>query len=158
MKIVIVLLFLLTSLIVSGQNRYIGEWNDYWGNSFEIKPDSTFKFAWHFDLIGQWANGSWTIKNDTIYFKFVPVYDTIKYSSSFALELSDDETSSVSVPTHIAQLSSGGQDTARMPRSLFYRDDKLFTINSKGKLIKNKEKGWYGKWHLWYIPRSKYYK
>src|SRR4051812_48306654 len=122
MKIVFVFLFLLTSLIVSGQNRYIGEWNDYWGNSFEIKADSTFKFAWHFDLNVQWANGSWTINNDTIYFKFIPVYDTVKHSNSFALELSDDETSSVSVPTQIAQLSTGGQDTTRMPKSLFYRN------------------------------------
>ena len=53
MKIVIVFLFLFTSSTVSGQNRYIGEWNDYFGDSFEIKSDSTFKFAWQFDLTGQ---------------------------------------------------------------------------------------------------------
>ena|SRR5450432_885491 len=158
MKILFALLFLFTVSIVSGQNRYIGDWNDYWGNSFEIKPDSTFKFSWHFDLLVQWANGTWTIRNDTIYFKFVPVYDTIKYSSSFALELSDDETPSVSVPTNIAHLSSGSQDTARMPKKLFYQDEKLFIINTNGKLVKKKNIGWYGKWHLWYIPRSKFYK
>lgn len=158
MKIAPILLFLFRSSIVFGQNRYIGEWNDYFGDSFDIKSDSTFKFVWRFDLIGQWANGTWTINNDTIYFKFVPVYDTIKYSNSFALELSDDETPSVSVPTHIAKLSSGGQDTARMPKSLFYYDDKLFTLNKNGKLIKKKHRGWHGKWHLWYIPRNKYYK
>jgi hypothetical protein len=158
MKLVIVLLFLFTTFIVSGQNHYIGEWNDYWGNSIEIKADSTFKFKWRFDLILDWTNGTWTINNDTMYFKFVPVYDTLKYSNSYALELSDDEIPSVSLTSHIAEYTVGGQDTSKMPKKLFYRDDKLFTIKTNGKLIKRKDKGWYGKWHLWYIPRNKYYK
>jgi len=152
-----ILLSFITSAVY-GQNHYIGEWNDHWGNSFDIQPDSSFKYIWSFDLSSRWANGTWKINNDTIYFFSIPVYDTIINDKNIVLKLSEDEKSSVLTSKDLMQLSSGVQDTALMPKKLFYSHNKLFVINAEGKLNRKKLKGWYEKWHSWYIRRDKYYK
>ncbi len=158
MKFVFGILFLITTSAVYGQNHYIGEWNDYFGNSFDIKPDSSFKYLWIFDSSSRWANGTWKINNDTIYFIFIPVYDTIIDGKNIVLKLSEDDKSTVFTFKDLIQLSSGVQDTALMPKKLFYRQNKLFVINAEGKLSRKKRKGFKGKWHSWYIRREKYYK
>jgi hypothetical protein len=143
---------------LEAQNKYCGEWNDYFGNSFDIKPDSSFKYLWIFDSSSRWAKGTWKMNNDTIYFIFIPVYDTIIDGKNIILKLSEDEKSSVYTFKDLIQLSSGVQDIALMPKKLFYRHNKLFVINADGKLSRKKLKGWKGKWHSWYIRRNKYYK
>jgi len=140
------------------QNNYLGEWNDYWGSSFNIKSDSTFEFSWHFDLFERWSNGVWIIKNDTIYFRVVPVYDTLKYSSGYSLVLSEDEKPKVFIPKILVTENARKQDSTDMPTKLFYQKDKLYTIGKNGKLIKKKTKKWKARFPFWYVRREKFYK
>ena len=158
MRISLVFFIFIFSLQVKAQNNYLGEWNDYWGGSLNIKSDSTFNFTWAFDLIVKWSNGVWFIKNDTIFFKVIPIYDTLKYSAGYSLVLSEDKNSQVLVPNLTVEFSSNSQDSSRMPTKLFFHRDRLYIIGNRGELIKKKVKGWVGKWHLWYLRKEKYYK
>ena len=157
LKYLVISIFILP-LNTSGQNNYLGEWYDYWGSSFNIKSDSTFKFTWRFDLIENWSKGVWVIKNDTIYFRIVPVYDTIKYSSGYSLVLATDEEPRVIIPKIIVEMSSRTQDSSEMPVKLYYHKDRLYTVDKNGKPVKKKVKAWNGRWPPWYVRPGKIFK
>jgi hypothetical protein len=142
--------FLFRSLISYGQtniNRLIGKYADYSGDKIELKGDSTFYYSWRFDLMSSWSKGTWNIKNDTIYFKTIPVYDTIRYKRQNgdiidSLVLSDDSTPKLIVKTKdIESFSSGGQSYHPCPFKLFYKHEKLFTLKKNGKLLRRKIRG-----------------
>ncbi len=114
-----------------------------------MKADSTFKYKWHFDLASRWAEGRWGFENDTIYFKFILVYDTLRYQNTGSLTAADslvlsmDEKAEAITPQEYAaaQLSSGGQNMTSIREKLYYRHGKLFGIDSKGKIVRKKERG-----------------
>jgi hypothetical protein len=144
MRVLAILLISALPFGLNAQNKYLGNWNNYWGCELSINEDSTFKFSWHFDLSGSWTAGTWKTENDTIFFKVVLVYDTLRYFDSKrniqvdSTILSLDDKAEV-IPNALPNfLSSGGQNIYPMSDKLFYRNNKLYVIDKNGELIKSK--------------------
>lgn len=164
MKYLALFTFLFCRLTLIAQNhslKLVGKYQDYFGNNIEIRSDSTFSYSWHFDLEASWSKGTWSIKNDTVYFKTIPINDTLRYKNNDgkfvdSLVLSDEEKPKlITTPNTIGMLSSGGQNRQPCPDKLFYRKDKLFDINKDGKLITKKIRGFWSKkkWDPWYFKQ-----
>ncbi|ETZ21824.1 hypothetical protein [Pedobacter sp. V48] len=132
------------------QNELSGCYRVY-ANTIHINPDSTFRYIWRFDLIHEWATGRWSVENDTIYFKMIPVYDTLIYSDENGIKvtkvvLSDDEKQEIiafplSKYPFNPNESMDHQGGYYYPKKLLFRNNKLYEINTKGKLIKKKYRG-----------------
>ena len=159
MKILTTDALLLLSLNLFAQKNIVGRYRDYFGSRIELNADSTFKYTWHFDLSSSWTKGTWSSKNDTIYFHMIPTYDTVSYKSNNGtsadkLILSVDETAERMTPEQYAGmgLSSGGQNIHPCPDKLFFKKQKLFAIKD-GKLVKKKVKGFWTKkkWRPWFF-------
>ena len=150
--------------MTTAQKNYTGYYKNYFGNSIELKNESTFKFTWKFDCSGSWTIGSWAVKNDTIYFTAKPIYDTLKQfnqetnSQIDTLVLSLDEKSNriTSVEFAINEITSGGQNKYQMPSSLFFRNERLYEIGNYGRLIKKKRKEFWSnkKYNSWYFRQE----
>src|SRR5436853_5380183 len=96
MKIFATLLFWVLELKTIGQHKVVGRYYNSYGGSIVIKSDSTFKYEFHFDSEASWTTGVWITNKDTIYFRMVPIFDTLKYisangTSRDSLRLSLDE-------------------------------------------------------------------
>jgi hypothetical protein len=160
MKFLISALLIFLSLNLFAQNTLTGRYRDYFGSRIEINADSAFKYTWKFDLSGSWTKGTWTFKNDTVYFQMIPTYDTTSYrnndgTSADKLILSVDETPQRLTPEKYEGmgLSSGGQNIQGYPDKLFYKKGKLYKIYN-GRLVTKKQKGFWGtkkKWNPWYV-------
>ena len=120
----------------------IGSYQDHFGSSIIINKDSTFKYRWNFDLASSWSNGKWAIKNDTVYFKTVLVYDTLRINSKDNLVLAEDEKPKrIFGVTYIsAQLTSGGQNRMPCPAKLLFRGGELLMLTNSGKIDLNRRK------------------
>ena len=159
MKIVIIANLLFLSFTSNSQIKIVGQYRDYFGNRILLNPDSTFKFSWRFDLAASWTKGIWSIKNDTILFHMIPIYDTLSIIDSNmksvdTLVLSADETSErVNTAQNMKNvLQSGGQNRVAYPGKLLFRKGKLYKIQN-GRLVTNKQKSaWTSKeWNPWYF-------
>jgi hypothetical protein len=157
--------FLFMQLTAAAQSKHpklIGQYRDNFGSAIEIKADSTFHYSWAFDLSASWSQGTWSIKNDTIYFKMIPVYDTLRYKNNVgktvdSLVLAGDEHPKLitRMDNAIDMLSSGGQNRSQYPAKLFFRNERLYEIDQNGKLIKQKLRGFWSntKWVPWYFKQ-----
>jgi hypothetical protein len=76
MKFYLILFILL--FINIEQKNIEGEYYNHFGSNLKINSDKTFLYTWSFDLASSWSKGKWEIKNDTIYFQIIPVYDTLR--------------------------------------------------------------------------------
>ena len=141
------------------QNKIAGYYEDYFGNSIFLNSDSSFKYNWNFDLASSWSKGTWSYKNDTIYFHVTPVYDTlklIKENNLFkdTLVLSQDENSGRLTQGQFigVLLSGGGQNRKPSPDKLLFKKGRLYEIVN-GKLLRKKRKGFWSnkKWYPWYF-------
>ena len=159
MKILTTIFLLTLSFSLFAQDKIVGHYRDYFGSRIQINTDNTFKYTWHFDLSGSWTKGTWSLKNDTIYFHMIPTYDTISYknndgTSADKIILSVDETPERLTPDQFAGLglSSGGQNIQPYPEKLFFKRQKLYNIKN-GKLVKKKIKGFWTKkkWRPWFF-------
>lgn len=135
-----------SSIITSAQSRTVGTYADYFGRKLELNADSTFDYSYHFDLYSTWTQGVWSLRNDTVYFKWLPVYDTIRITNppgqfKDSLILSLDRKAEGVGPPDEKVLYSGGQNYYPYPQKLFYHRDKLYTISKEGKLVKKKIRG-----------------
>ena len=164
MKHLLLLLLLGSHLLSYGQNKthkLIGQYHDYFGNRIEIKGDSTFNYSWHFDMVRSWSKGTWAIKNDTIYFKTILIYDTLRYKKENGqivdslIVANDEKPKIITIPPINTIFSSGGQNRQPCPDKLYYKNEKLFKITKEGKLVKKKIKGFWTKkkWHPWYFKQ-----
>lgn len=164
MKRLLFFIYLFSSFKLNAQSKYIGHYHDFFGSFVDINTDSTFEYTYHFDLSGSWTKGKWSVNNDTLYFKMIPVYDTLNYIDSFTkshivkLVLSGDEKSNTITydESAINGLSSDGQNYCSYPMELFYKDDKLFSIEKNGKLLKRKVKGFWSKEKFvpWFVKKK----
>src|SRR5690242_5602236 len=96
MKVFVSLFILIFPFQLFAQSKFSGHYHDYFGYQIDINPDFSFKYTCDFDLMSSWTTGTWRTNNDTIYFKMVPVYDTIKNAgvgNRDSLVLSMDEKS-----------------------------------------------------------------
>jgi hypothetical protein len=140
MKILSLILIL---FIFPQQKNVGGEYYDNFGTTLLLNPDFTFVYKWHFDLSSSWSKGNWKIKNDTIYFTVVPIYDTLRIDGKEdSLILSETEKplliTDVKNYNAFRDLSTGGQNKREINSKLFFRKDKLYHINKSGKLITKK--------------------
>jgi hypothetical protein len=159
-----ILLFSSTLIAQHKENGLVGPYHDYFGSDIEINADSTFKYTWAFDLASSWSKGTWTVTNDTVYFKTIPIYDTLRYKDS-AGRLVDSLILSIQkkpklltdpVDAAMDLLSGGGQNRSPCPGRLFYADGKLFGINKDGQIITQQVRG-FGinkKYDTWYFKAN----
>jgi len=133
----------------SGQDIKIGKYHNFFSSNLTLNSDSTYFYSYRFDLTSSWSIGKWTISNDTIYLKNIPIFDTVNYSDTIgnfkpsfgdSLILSmDEKPERISSGGAIGSLiSSGGQNRTLNPVKLFYKNDKLYEVKQNGKLIKKK--------------------
>jgi hypothetical protein len=146
MKIQFVLVFSILTLNINAQNKFEGRYYNFFGGHITINPDSTFKYEFHLDLEASWTKGVWTVNRDTIYFRMIPVFDTLQYIdkkgvSHDSLLLSLDETPNEITLEEAKGLYSYGQERHSSPKKLFYKNNKLYGIGSDGKLVTKKMKG-----------------
>ena len=132
--------------LLYGQSKIVGFYADYFGHKLNIKPDSTFEYRYRFHLYSTWTKGAWSVTNDTIYFKWIPVYDTSRiagkdgaYKDSLLLSLDTK-------PERLQYLETGvlhgfGQNYYPYPEKLFYRKNKLYQVKENGRLVKKKIRG-----------------
>jgi hypothetical protein len=139
-----------------GQSIYKGKYVKYYGNTIQISSDSTFKYVTGYPQFF-WANGIWRTSNDTIYFAYVPIYDTLFHNDTlqfkdspkrvkvYTFELSCDEISNMIIRD---QSQAPGCITRQrgdiLPEKLYYIKNVLYDIYSEGKIIKKKYKNQYG--------------
>jgi hypothetical protein len=145
MKILTLLSLLFLSLKLYAQDKIIGSYRDNSGYKIDIHSNGTFKYNWSFDMMATWAQGTWRINNDTIYFKVIPIYDTVKFSYNKnnltdSLILSHDDKSEQTTFRDPNILQAGYQDIMIVPEKLFYKKEKLYKIQN-GKLVKKKFRG-----------------
>ena len=78
MSVVFCIMLSFSSSRLHAQSGPVGFFTDYFGHKLDIKPDSTFEYRYRFHLYSTWTKGVWSVTNDTIYFKWIPVYDTLR--------------------------------------------------------------------------------
>lgn len=140
------MLSILFSTVISGQSKIVGKYHNHFGESLELKSDSTFHFTSRFDLSSSWTIGKWKFSNDTLYLKTELVMDTlseIKVDNKTirdSLVLSSDQKSNqIEIEEYaINSTSGGGQNRIKVPERLFLKKDKFYLINENGELDKRK--------------------
>jgi len=159
MKILTIAFILSLSLSLTAQDNVIGRYRDYFGNRIQLNADNTFKYNWNFDMSASWTKGVWTFKNDTVFFRMVPTFDTLSHLNSNNLTidtliLSDDEISEKITPIQSAgiALSSGGQNRMTYPDKLLFKKGRLYKIQN-GSLVVKKQTGYWTnqKWPPWFF-------
>ncbi|AVR47097.1 hypothetical protein C7S20_18605 [Christiangramia fulva] len=129
-----------------GQKKISGKYSNKFGEEIELKMDSTFVYNWKFDLASSWSKGKWSLKNDTIFLKVIPIMDTTKiveknkYSDS--LILSSDQKASVIEKDELITnaLSSSGQNRQNPPTKLIIKNERLFRLTENNKIDSKKHK------------------
>ncbi|WP_026704047.1 hypothetical protein [Flavobacterium soli] len=108
-----------------------------------LNKDSTFFYNSGVDMYVSWASGKWKCSNDTIYFEVIPIYDTIR--------IVGEKERVYRSTDRIANLFTNSEDVysafayqLETLDRMFYKKDRLYEVDNKGKLIKKKEK------HSWY--------
>lgn len=136
-----------------------GTYSNAFGEKIIFHPDNTFKYTWHFDLMGSWCKGKWAMSGDTIKMSIIPVYDTLSETDTSGkfikdtLILSNDETSErITIKNVIQLISSGGQNKKLPMTKLYIKKDKLLLIYD-GKPKKTWAKGFLTnkKYPLWFV-------
>ena len=159
MKFITALFLLTQTLNLSAQDKIIGHYRDHFGNSIQLNADSTFKYQWNFDLASSWTKGTWSLKNDTVYFHMISIYDTLRRQKSNDMVTDTLILSTNEVSEHISPdqypamfLSSGGQNRSTHPKKLLFKKNRLYNIKN-GELETKKQKSfWDGKkWNPWYF-------
>lgn len=121
-----------------------GQYRDYFGQTLDLKRDSTFRLDWRFDLAHTWTSGTWTVSTDTVYLTFRTVYYTLKRSNKRdSLVLSSDERPN-GINEHdfaISLMASGGQRNDGIPNRLLHRGKRLIQVDENGKLVMDKRRG-----------------
>ena len=121
-----------------------GKYRNYFGNTLEIKSDSTFYWDYHFDLASGWATGKWSIIDNTVHLNPIPVHDTLVVTGepdSLVLSL-DGKSERITIEEHaINSISSGGQLLEYVPTKLIFHKNRLYLLNKNGKIRRSKMRG-----------------
>jgi hypothetical protein len=126
-------------ILINGQHGNVeGEYYDNLGTTLRINANSTFSYKWNGHNISSWSNGKWKINNDTVYFKVIPIFDTVRKSGvKDTLILSLDEKPELITErngsiSHF--LSSRAQNNIPINDKLYFDGKKLIEIKRNGKL------------------------
>ena len=150
------ILFILLVSAAPAKKSVCGTYRDYFGSSFRLNADSTFKYEWHFDTQGDWNCGRWRMKSDTLFLVTIPIYDTLEvyenHKTFDRLVLSGD-TISNRVYNDTVRVNGNplirpgyeltNQDSARCPIKLLYRHGRFYWIGNNGKPYRKKVKGFW---------------
>lgn len=158
MKFSLSILFL---ILINIQHESVdGKYYNHFGNKLEINSDKTFLYTWSFDLASSWSKGKWKMKNDTIYFEVIPVYDTLRRENlKDSLVLSIDQKPQLITDmsiVYVQALSSGGQNRQKMSSKLYFDGKKLIEIKKNGKLDYRKLKAFWEnkKYNTWFVKSN----
>jgi hypothetical protein len=113
------------ALNLTGQNKYVGVWQDYEASSMTLNTDHSFHFTYRFDTINRWADGTWSVNNDTLFFTWVPIPDTTTQSKPGALA----GAQWTMVPE---------QGNHFLPRMLYYCKNVLYFFNNETGTLETK--------------------
>ena len=156
MKISITIFLVIFFSNLCAQNGVVGHYRNYFGGDLYIESDSTFKYTWHFDLVGSWSQGKWTRTKDTLYFVMIPVYDSVMFyldggRTVDSLVLSDDEKPE-RINLNMNALPARRQNMEPYPAKMVFKQNRLYEINKKGKLVKKQIHGFGSKkkWPPWF--------
>jgi hypothetical protein len=137
MRIISIIFLLLLPFVLFAQDNVTGRYRDYFGNRIVLNPDNTFKYTWHFDMQSSWTKGTWSLKDDTVYFQMTPIYDTVTFiyfsnKGVDSLILSTDETSERFTQQRFAVelLTSGGQNRMNYPERLVFKKGRLYKVQN----------------------------
>jgi len=124
------------------QTKIVGHYHDYFSSNIYFNADSTFKYTWNADMLSSWTKGTWSLHNDTIFLKMIPVYDTLRSADkneiiSDRLILSEDEQPDLLIQKTSDLPNPSGQNFEPAPDKLFYRKGKLYLVKN-GDLLKPK--------------------
>ena len=159
MRILTTIFLLTLPFTLFAQHKIVGHYRDHFGSRIQLHNDKTFNYTWHLDLSASWTKGTWTIKNDTVYFHVITTFDTISYKNKSGILTDTLVLSTDEIPVRLTQkqyagqgLSSGGQNQYPCPDKLFFKRQKLFGIKD-GKLITKKIRGFWTKkkWSPWFF-------
>ena len=159
-KFIIFFLLMLPTLRLNAQNKFAGYYEDYFGHSIKINDDSTFQYRWNFDLASSWSNGTWKVIDQTIYFTFVPVFDTLTYKDekrniiidTLVLAMSKKPRKITVEDFRIEEICSGGQNRVNLPQKLCYKKGKLMGFTKQERLNRKRIRGFgtFKKYPTWY--------
>jgi hypothetical protein len=152
MKSLFITLFLFATFLgLQAQNKYSGEWHDYEASDITINVDGSFRFTFRFDLISSWANGTYKVNKDTLYFTWIPIFDTLRLFDSVKNTWVDSFiVSEGQIPKLLTKdpgnlLASGGQSKYYLPKKLYYHKEVLYDFNVEtGKMLTKKYKPLWG--------------
>jgi hypothetical protein len=154
-------LSILLFFLINGQHGNVeGEYYNHFGSKLIINSDSTFVYVWNAHLAASWSKGKWKAKNDTIYFKVIPVFDTLRRANlKDTLVLSNNDKPELITDKNgsITQfLSSGGQNRQKMSSKLYFDGEKLIEIKRNGKLDNGKQKNFWDKkkYNTWFVKKK----
>ncbi len=141
MKYLITIKICFLVLLANAQSKYYGQYSSYVGTLI-IYSNSTFEYSKPMGCLARsCVYGNCTLKNDTIYFIKVPVFDTVQFEKSNniyfdSLVVSLDRKTERISKEQFAEYSeiTGGQDTSLNIEKLFYKKEKLYEIEPNGKL------------------------
>jgi hypothetical protein len=156
LKLFLAIFFSLFACNLLAQDKFSGDYYNYFGSELKLKPDSTFEYKWRLEQASSWTNGTWKTKSDTIFLKMVPVYDSLWLSpTKVKLILSLNERSE-KVSSEIQNLRPGvseGQNLHPIPDKLYLQGSRLYGIERNGSLQKTKVQGYRTerKFDPWYM-------
>ena len=143
MKLLFAIILLTNLAVAKAQKEYAGSYTQAF-QTLIIKNDSTFRYSYRTHIRTSWNVGTWRVNNDTIYFKVVPVMDTLYYTNAskvklwYELVLSDDDKNDVSTTIIIKPNDKFNLQTINSgPTLLYFKRNKLFYI-IQGKLLLGK--------------------
>ncbi|GCC53722.1 hypothetical protein SanaruYs_39700 [Chryseotalea sanaruensis] len=145
MKLTTISLLTIISLSSWGQNL-TGTYNAYYGHSLELRPDSTFRYEWKFDLASSWTTGQWRVSGKKLYLNIKNVYDTLtREGKPDSLVLSSDEKSNrIKGEELVVNLISGGgqnRNVDRITDRLSIKGKRLYLMSKTGQVLRTKESG-----------------
>lgn len=144
MKILIIALLLPLSFNLFGQSPVAGHYRNYFFCDIQLHADSTFEYNWYNDLHGSWTKGTWTLKDDTVYFHIIPMYDTLSIAkgdgkTADTLILSKYSTPRRVTPQQLAEITINSieQSRASLPDTMVFKYNRLYEIKN-GILVTDK--------------------
>ena len=156
MKLILSIIALLICLSVRGQN-VVARYEDHFGYTLILKPDSSFEYTWRFDLESSWNKGRWTLNEDTLIISTVLLYDTLRTSllsgqTHDSLVISKDEKSELIMTLYPGYITSGCQNRMPPPLKLYYSRNRLYRFSNTGSLDKRKLKAFWNqmKYNTWF--------
>lgn len=136
--LVIVICILSIQTIYGQKNTIVGKYENFssYNNVLYLNIDSTFNFISSFSILGTYANGIWTVCNDTIHLKVIfkekrPKTLNWEYLN---LSVSSDKRSIIYTKELI---TFPYESDIGLPSQLFYKNKRLYAVDRDGRVNKN---------------------